>query len=165
MIEEVMLMPRPKKWRKVEFIPDIREFIPCGGPGSDVGTNVLKVEELEALRLKELEELDQEQCAEKMGVSRQTFQRILNSGRKKMVDSLVSGKGIRIEGGNFTRNVCPVQCLDCGREWDESYENYQKLLKGEYECSYCGSNRVVCIRGHKGKFCRGNCWRHGRNNK
>jgi|GEM_PF-6019908 len=43
------------------------------------GVNVLKIEELEALRLKDLEELDQEQCAEKMGISRQTFQRILNS--------------------------------------------------------------------------------------
>ncbi len=155
-------MPRPRKWRKVEFIPDIREFMPFGAANSDTEANVLKIEELEAVRLKDVEELDQEQCAKKMEVSRQTFQRILNSGRKKMADSLVSGKGIRIEGGNFTRNVCSVRCLDCGSNWDESYENYQELIKDEYKCPNCGSIKVVCSSDRGGGFCRGNCRRFGR---
>lgn len=153
-----MPVSRPRKWRRVEFIPDIREFMPSGSVNTD--SNILRIEELEALRLKDMEELDQKQCAEKMGVSRQTFQRILSSGRKKMADSLVGGKGIRIEGGNFTRNVCSVECLDCGRKWDDSYENYQKLSRNQYECPDCGSNRVICIREQKGRFCRGHCRRY-----
>lgn len=153
-------MPRPRKWRRVEFIPDITEFVPSGGIDNNTKTNVLKVEELEALRLKDVEDLDQEQCAQRMAVSRQTFQRILNSGRKKMADSLVNGKGIRIEGGNFTRNVCCLRCLDCGERWDESYENYQQYLMGKYECPSCRSSNVVCDSGQAGGFCRGNCNRY-----
>lgn len=156
------VMPRPRKWRRVEFIPDIRRFVPMGIPERELEENILKIEELEALRLKDLEELDQEQCAEKMKVSRQTFQRILGEARRKLVDSLVNGKAIRIEGGNFTLNVCPVRCLECGSEWDESYENYKKIIEGSYECPYCGSKRVTCAVGQRGRFCRGHCWRHGR---
>ena len=50
-------------------------------------------------RLKEIEELDQEAGAERMGISRPTFQRILSSARKKMADAVLNGKAIRIEGG------------------------------------------------------------------
>lgn len=156
-------MPRPTKWRRVEFIPDIRRFVPRGIPERELEENILKIEELEALRLKDLEDLDQEQCAERMEISRQTFQRILNAARRKMVDAIVNGKAVRIEGGNFTRNICPVQCLNCGREWEESYENYQKALHGTYYCPNCGSNELVCVTEQRGRFCRGNCHRHGRN--
>jgi len=61
----------------------------------------LCVEEAEALRLKELEELDQSQAAERMKVSRPTFQRILARARKKVACAVLHGKALRIEGGNF----------------------------------------------------------------
>jgi len=63
--------------------------------------SVLTVEEFEAVRLKDLEEMDQEKAAKKMGVSQPTFHRMLVSGRKKIADALVNGKAIRIEGGIF----------------------------------------------------------------
>ena len=53
-------------------------------------------EEIEALRLKNIEELDQNQCAEKMNTSQSTFQRILNSSYKKISQALVEGKGIKV---------------------------------------------------------------------
>jgi hypothetical protein len=59
----------------------------------------LNLDELEAIRLADLEGLYQEQAAEKMGVSRPTFARILESGRKKVADALVNGKGLVVEGG------------------------------------------------------------------
>lgn len=62
---------------------------------------VLSVEEVEAIRLSDLEAMDQDACAESMQVSRGTFQRIINDGRKKLADALVNGKTIRIEGGNY----------------------------------------------------------------
>ena len=152
-------MPRPVKWRKVSFIPGVRYFVPTGVPKCELAENLLKIEELEALRLKDLEELEQEECAAQMEVSRQTFQRILGEARKKVTEALINGKAIRIEGGNFTSNICPVRCEDCQTEWQESYENFQKILEGTYECINCGSKQVACQFGRGKHFCRGHCWR------
>jgi predicted DNA-binding protein (UPF0251 family)/DNA-directed RNA polymerase subunit RPC12/RpoP len=155
-------LARPTKWRKVEFIPNVQYFVPYDIDAEDLQENVMRIEELEAIRLRDLEGMEQEECAEKMEVSRQTFQRILNAARGKIADSLIYGKAIRIEGGNYTRNICPVKCLDCGKQWNESYENFEKILMGEFNCPECNSKRIVCSRSEKKKFCRRNCWRHGR---
>lgn len=155
-------MARPTKWRKIENIPTIPYFIPSETDVDELPENILKLEELEAIRLKDLEGLEQGECAEKMEVSRPTFQRILSSAREKIADSLVNGKTIHIEGGNFTRNICPVRCLNCGKEWMESYENLESIKSGEYSCPSCGSKNVTCGQSCKGKFCRRHCWRQGR---
>ncbi|HCW79962.1 MAG TPA: hypothetical protein DG942_02510 [Ruminococcaceae bacterium] len=154
-------MARPVKWRKIENVPAVQFFVPAEAGLDAVPENILKIEEIEAIRLKDLEGLEQEECAEKMEVSRPTFQRILISARQKIADSLINGKAIHIEGGNFTRNICPVKCLDCGREWLESFENMKKIKSGDYACPACGSKRIVCCQRCKGKFCRRNCWRYG----
>jgi predicted DNA-binding protein (UPF0251 family) len=158
-------MARPVKWRKVSFIPGVRYFVPTDIPKCDLNENVLKVEELEALRLKDLEGMEQEDCAIKMEISRQTFQRILITAREKVTDALVNAKAIRIEGGNFTSNICPVKCKSCHKEWEESYENYVKILDGSYKCPHCGSKEVTCVFGKGKRFCGGHCWRHGGDNK
>lgn len=154
-------MARPTKWRKIEKIPAIPYFIPSDKDVAEVPENILKLEELEAIRLKDLEGLEQGKCAEKMEVSRPTFQRILLSAREKIADSLVNGKIIHIEGGNFTQNICLVRCLDCGKGWIESFENLESIKNGEYSCPTCGSTKVSCRQNCKGKFGRRNCWRHG----
>jgi predicted DNA-binding protein (UPF0251 family)/DNA-directed RNA polymerase subunit RPC12/RpoP len=154
-------MARPTKWRQIEYIPTVENFIPSKTASADFEENVLKLEELEAIRLKDLEGLEQEECAMKMQVSRPTFQRILLAAREKIADSLINGKAIRIDGGNFTRNICPVRCTDCGYEWTESYENLERLESGEYSCPKCNSKNLNCGHGGRGKFCRGHCCRHG----
>ncbi|NLW56857.1 MAG: DUF134 domain-containing protein [Firmicutes bacterium] len=154
-------MVRPRKLRKVGFIPQIQYFVPFGIDPAERQENILRIEELEALRLKDLEGLEQESCAEQMEISRQTFQRILSEAREKVADSLIHGKALRIEGGNYTRNICPVQCLDCGKEWRESYENFEKIINGEFNCPTCNSNRIICARQEKKKFCWRHCRRHG----
>lgn len=154
-------MARPFKWRKIENVPTVSVFVPDGKDSGTLPENVIKLEELEAIRLKDLEGLEQEECAVKMEVSRPTFQRILSSAREKIADSLINGKAIHIEGGNFTRNICKVKCLDCGNAWDESYEKIQAIQNGEYACPECGSKSVFCIQGCRGKFCRKNCCRWG----
>ncbi len=155
-------MARPTKWRQIEHIPTVENFIPSDQGTTQFDENILKLEELEAIRLKDLEGLEQGECAEKMQVSRPTFQRILLSAREKVADSLINGKAIRIEGGNFTRNICSVRCLECGHEWAESYENMERISNGKYACPKCGSKNIICGRGGRGKFCRGHCWRHDR---
>lgn len=153
-------MARPTKWRKIEYIPTIHYFVPAEMDGAQIPENILKIEELEAIRLKDLEGLEQEECAERMEVSRPTFQRILLSAREKIADSLIHGKRIHIEGGNFTRNICLIKCLKCGKEWKESCEKLELIKKGQYACS-CGSHELECAENCKGQGCKINCCRHG----
>ena len=60
---------------------------------------MIEEDELEALKLYEVDDLDQTQAAEKMGVSQPTFARILDSANKKMARALIKGKAIRINVG------------------------------------------------------------------
>jgi len=94
-------MPRPCKYRRVSFLPNVTYFKPAGIPMRLLEEVRLTLDELEAIRLKDMEGLEQEQGAEKMNVSRSTFQRILTSARRKTVDALINGKALRIEGGPF----------------------------------------------------------------
>ena len=59
-------MPRPPKFRHVEFLPQVTVFKPTGVPLRELEEEVLAVEELEAIRLKDLLGLEQEECAERM---------------------------------------------------------------------------------------------------
>ncbi|MDD2190696.1 MAG: DUF134 domain-containing protein [Eubacteriales bacterium] len=152
-------MARPTKWRKIENIPSVPYFIPSDKDIPELDKNILKLEELEAIRLKDLEGMEQEECAARMEVSRPTFQRILISAREKIADSLINGKSILIEGGNFTLNICPVKCSNCGNEWLESYENLEAIKSGEYSCPHCGSHQVFCGQNCKGRACHRNCRR------
>jgi len=82
-------MPRPQKCRRVEFLPDVTYFKPAGVPMRLLDEVILSVEEAEALRLKDLEGLEQSECAERMNISRPTFQRVLAAARQKMADALL----------------------------------------------------------------------------
>jgi len=94
-------MSRPLKCRRVSFLPDVSYFKPAGIPLRALEEVRLSVEEAEAIRLKDLEGLEQEQGAERMNISRPTFQRVLASARQKIAYALLNGKAIRIEGGNY----------------------------------------------------------------
>ena len=114
-------MGRRQLWRKVSFIPAVTYFKPAGVPLAALGEVNLLVEEAEAIRLKDLEGLEQEECAHKMNISRTTFSRILDSARQKIADALLNGKAIRIEGGNFEMAVRRFRCIS-GHEWEVPFE-------------------------------------------
>lgn len=95
-------MPRPRKLRCVRGGPMANVFKPKGIPARDLEEVVLLVEGLEALRLSDLEKLDQETAAVRMNVSRQTFGRVLAEARGLVAEALVMGKMIRIQGGSYT---------------------------------------------------------------
>ena len=95
-------MVRPKKQRMVHGEPEIVYFKPAGVPLRDLEEVALTVEEAEALRLKDMLGMDQEECAAKMKVSRPTFQRVLSSARRKVAEFIVKGKSLRIGGGDYT---------------------------------------------------------------
>ncbi len=91
-------MPRPRKCRMVGFVPQNTGFYPQVDNKSEV---ILSIEEIEAMRLSDYLEMEQDSAASSMNVSRGTFQRIINSARKKTADALVHGKTIRIGGGSY----------------------------------------------------------------
>lgn len=70
---------------------------------------ILAREELEAVRLKDIEQLDQEKAAKKMNISQPTFHRILTTARKKITEALTKGKAIKIQGGIFEVAKNPVR--------------------------------------------------------
>ena len=133
-------MPRPVKWRRVSFMPDVGYFKPWDIPMRALDEVVLSVEEAEAIRLKDLEGLQQEACAEHMQVSRSTFHRVLESARSKLADALINGKAIRIEGGTFEMAMRRFRCRNDGKEWDVPFE---KMVAGHPQaCPECNSPNV-----------------------
>lgn len=94
-------MPRPRLCRRVEFQPNITYFKPAGIRMIDLEESVITVDEFEAVRLKDLLGLEQEECAKKMNISQPTFHRLILSARKKIADAIVNGKAIKIEGGVY----------------------------------------------------------------
>ncbi len=145
------ILPRPVKPRKIAFIPKNTHFIPVNKPKCELKVVTLKLEELEAMRLKDIERLHQEECAEKMNVSRQTFQLIIDGARKKVTEALTEGMAINIEGGNYTFNICKYKCENCGNIYSEPYENEI------HKCPKCDSTDVLCV--DKSNFCKGRCKR------
>lgn len=143
-------MARPVKVRKVEVLPEALYFKPVGKKKCEMQETELKVEELEAMRLKDLEELSQEECAKQMEVSRQTFQNILESARQKITRALVEGQAIHIGGGDFATKHCMYQCHACGKVYGIAYHVDRE------KCPSCGSEKVACS-GNKYCGCQRRC--------
>jgi len=89
-------MPRPRLCRRIKFDPKITYFKPQGVPIGFLEVVELTTEEMEAFRLRHINDLEQKEAAEKMHTSQSTYQRILYSAYKKIAEALVNGKAIRI---------------------------------------------------------------------
>ena len=90
---------RPKHCRWIEKEPNVTLFKPAGIPARELEQVELTIDELEAIRLADMESMYQDQAAERLKVSRQTFGRIITSAHKKIAEALVKGKSILIKGG------------------------------------------------------------------
>ena len=90
-------MPRPCKMRRVRGRPNSSYFKPAGIRMIELDESVLTMPEFEAIRLVDLNEIEQEKAGKQMQISQSTLSRILTSGRKKIADAIVNGKAIRIE--------------------------------------------------------------------
>ena len=134
-------MPRPIKCRQVAFIPEVTYFKPAGVPLRNLEEVSLSLEEAEAIRLRDLEKLGQEQCAQKMNISRSTFQRLLASARPKVADALLNGKAIKIKGGNFELVVRRFRCIT-GHEWEVSSRAPEALQF----CPICSTSQIMPLR-------------------
>jgi predicted DNA-binding protein (UPF0251 family) len=94
-------MPRRRRCRRVGFRPAFTSFTPVAVGSTEPEEMILSVDEFEAVRLKDLEGLNQNECAELMDISQPTFHRLVISARRKIADALTHGKTIKIEGGHY----------------------------------------------------------------
>jgi uncharacterized protein len=131
-------MARPKRCRWVSSTPGSIYFKPRGIPLTILEEVALSFDEYEAVRLADLEDLYQEQAAEKMGVSRQTFGRIIEAAHRKIAEALVKGKALKIEGGAF-EVACArrSRCRDCRYSWEPPDEMNQPG-----SCPSCKSSNI-----------------------
>jgi len=83
----------------MRFKPNVHYFKPQGIPLKELEEVVLLPDELEALKLYEINELEQTEAARKMKISQPTFARLLGSANKKIALAIIKGKAIRIEKG------------------------------------------------------------------
>lgn len=143
-------MARKKIARIVQAYPRSQRFLPTGD-FHKIEINVM-IEEVEAMRLMDLMELSQQEAADQMGVSRQTFQNILECGRKKVTKALFRGYGIVIKGGNHSMLACEMQCNSCNEVYAIAYIDDKKI------CPKCGGSDLSCHKERK--CCNGWCDEH-----
>jgi len=149
-------MGRPPLCRRVSYIPAVTYFKPASIPLRELEEICLSVEEVEAIRLKDLEDLEQEQCAEEMNISRPTFVRILDSARKKVAEALIKGRAVRIEGGNYEIAVRRYCCRN-NHEWEIPAETSSH--NPPQACPTCSTQDIAAVQSSvpgqgQGKRCR-----------
>jgi len=108
-------MPRPNKPRRIRHNPTATYFKPRGIPLRQLDSIELGLDEVEALRLADLEELSHEEVGEKMEISRATVGRILARARSKVAMALTQGMAIRIENGDLPTEESEAEMPDNDR--------------------------------------------------
>ena len=147
-------MPRRKQCRRIGLQPGCTYFKPAGIPTRSLEELVVSFDELEALRLADVEGLYHEQAADRMNVSRRTFGRIIDSARRKVARTLIKGMALRIEGGVIEMiQQRTFRCGDCQHEWQLPFGTGRPS-----ECPECQSKnfrRAEEERGQGGRRRRG----------
>lgn len=131
---------RPRCPRRVEAVPRVTYYKPRGVPVSELEVVELAVEELEALRLVDLEGLEQDAAALRMGISRRALWDELTRARRKVAEALVKGCAIAIRGGSYIVAARRFVCDSCGHAWEEPFGTGRPG-----ECPECGSAEVARV--------------------
>ncbi|MFP4118889.1 MAG: DUF134 domain-containing protein [Candidatus Woesearchaeota archaeon] len=102
-------MVRPRKQRRVDYAPAVTFFKPQAVPLSELEEVWLDADELETIRLTNIEGLNQADAAQQMDVHQSTLHRILVRAERKVADALVNGKAIRIQQEPLEKGVPRVR--------------------------------------------------------
>ncbi|MDD3777072.1 MAG: DUF134 domain-containing protein [Actinomycetota bacterium] len=132
-------MVKPRKKRNVLYPPKTLYFKPQGSTGKEPEV-VLSIDEYEAVRLADYQNLKQEQAASMMNISRPTFTRLIDSARQKIAKAIVGGRAIRIEGGDFIFLKNRIRCDSCGNIWET-----EQMQNKEKNCPQCDSQQVTDV--------------------
>lgn len=146
-------MARPPKKRYVKHRVSYRDFGPLdleGGYSRDESMVVpLTVDQLEAMRLADLEGMSHNDAAEFMKVSRQTFGRIIEQARQAVTLALINGKVLKLDWDTNIEFIDrEVKCIECGHEWMLASDDEDDVVF----CRECGSNEII-KRNRCGKYC------------
>lgn len=160
-------MVRPFKIRHIGRQPRITYYKPQGVPLRYLDEIVLTFDEVEAIRLRDAERIEQTQAAEKMKISQSTFQRILSSAHQKIAQAVTTGKAIRFEGGNIKieKEIASLRgakrkfkCEDCQNEWKVAFGTGKRGIdmicpkcksKNIHRIDHCGHGFGRCAWGYK----------------
>jgi predicted DNA-binding protein (UPF0251 family) len=152
-----MNMPRPCKCRRVGCEPEVSYFKPRGIPVTKLDELIITVDEFEAIRLADIEGMYQEEAAEQMNVSRQTFGNIVKAAHHKIADALINGKAIKIKGGAYQMaEMKKFRCCECSYVWETAYGTGRPV-----ECPNCKNENIHRAEEDKG-FAGGRRLGHGR---
>jgi uncharacterized protein len=139
---------RPFIKKIIDSIPLYVLYKPMGIPMENLEIEQLSIEEVEALKLKDSHGLSQASAAKKMGISRSTFQRLLNSARKKMIDSILEGKALKFEGGNYIpeKDMIRSKCVKGNYHFFLKKEDLagteQDYRLSKIKCGKCGKRLI-----------------------
>ena len=131
-------MPRARKEKIVQEPPKIQGMKPIGVPGMLLEQIILSINEYEAIRLCDYENLDHKTSAEKMNISRPTFTRLIDKAHQKIAESIVGVKDLIFEGGNYSFTNHLIRCLECG-----IVSTIEQTEIEYYNCPECESLNVV----------------------
>jgi len=135
-------VPRRKKCRWVNIeLPEKR--------GGEIE---LSADEIEAIRLTDVEGMNQIEAAEIMGISQPTLHRILREARRKIGIAVLESRNVKITGGDYIMRR--FKCYDCGNEWSEPFGT------GKPDCPKCNSDNIG--RTDAGRGCRGKGRKRGK---
>ena len=132
----------------VNTVPLYVYYKPHGVLLEKLKEETLNLEEIEALNLKDNQYPDQKTAAEKMGISRSTFQRLLKSARKKIIRAIIEGKAIKFEGGNYIQDeeIKKTKCLKGVYHFrikkNDIKEKDQEYKISNIKCPECGKRLI-----------------------
>jgi predicted DNA-binding protein (UPF0251 family) len=132
-------MPNRRRHRRVGMLPPMEGYKPFGIPMRKLESVVLLFEEFEAIRLADYENLNQEEAAEKMNISRPTFTRLYDKARKSIAKAFIEGKAIFIHGGTYFTESYWYKCRDC--------KETMSTLKPIKQCRKCDSDKITSLNG------------------
>jgi uncharacterized protein len=137
-------MPRRKRNRRIQVPPVIKGMSVYGVRGRKSNEVILRLEEYEAIRLLDYQNLTQEQAAVHMDVSRPTLTRIYEEARNKVATAFVEGRDILFRGGDIYFDENWHKCNEC----QASFNNYQEKTA---KCPVCNSEDVITLNEHYSK--------------
>jgi len=131
-------MPRKKRNRKIQYPPVIKGMSVYGVRGRRANEVILHLEEYEAIRLLDYQNLTQEQAAIHMNISRPTLTRIYEEARNKVATAFVEGRGIIFRGGDIYFDENWYKCNHC-------LASFNHFNDTKSECPLCGSQDVISL--------------------
>ena len=133
-------MSRPIKCRRISCTPTAGCFRPRGIPVRQLEQVNLTLDELEAVRLADLEGIYQQDAALRMNISRQTFGNIIVSAHRKIADALLNAKALHIAGGTCVRaELRRFKCRGCNHVWEAAHGTARPA-----GCPHCKKAAVTC---------------------